>query len=59
MAFNLKRAHFWLANFGFKRSLLSLLEKKLLKPTNHIQESTTLIDKVEEYDFAAFTITIS
>ena len=26
MAFNHKRADFWLPNFGFKRSLLSLLK---------------------------------
>ena len=28
--------------------------KKLLKPTNHTPESTTLIDKVEEYNFETF-----
>ena len=30
MAFNYKRADFWLPNFGFKRSLLSLLKKFVL-----------------------------
>ena len=29
MAFNHKRADFWLPNFGFKRSLLSLLKVSL------------------------------
>ena len=30
------------------------IRKKLLKPANHTPESTTLIDKVEEYDFETF-----
>ena len=30
MAFNYKRADFWLPNFGFKRSLLSLIKTKEL-----------------------------
>ena len=34
MAFNHKRAGFWLPNFGFKRSLLSLLKAFYLQCSN-------------------------